>query len=36
MGVSPALVEAMSATRQVRWLDARAALAMTLVTSPAP
>jgi hypothetical protein len=36
MGVSPALVEAMSATSQVRWLDAREALAMNLVTSPAP
>lgn len=35
MGVSPALVEAMSATSEVRWLDAREALAMNLVTSPA-
>jgi hypothetical protein len=35
MGVSPALVEAMSATSEVRWLDAREGLAMNLVTSPA-
>jgi hypothetical protein len=35
MGVSSAVVEAMSATRDVRWLGAREALAMNLITEPA-
>jgi len=34
MGVSSAVVEAMSQTRDVRWLDAREAVAMNLVTDP--
>jgi hypothetical protein len=34
MGVSSAVVEAMSQTREVRWLDPRQALAMKLVTDP--
>ncbi|WP_315835478.1 hypothetical protein [Bradyrhizobium prioriisuperbiae] len=34
MGVSPSLVEAMSATDEIRWLDAREALDMRLVTDP--
>jgi hypothetical protein len=34
MGVSSAIVEAMSATRDVRWLDLKEALAMNLVTEP--
>jgi hypothetical protein len=34
MGVSSAVVEAMSQTRDVRWLDAREALAMNLITDP--
>jgi hypothetical protein len=34
MGVSSAVVEAMSQTREVRWLGAREALAMNLVTEP--
>jgi len=34
MGVSPALVEAMSQTREVRWLNTREAMAMNLVTGP--
>ncbi len=34
MGVSPSLVEAMSATDEIRWLDAREALDMKLVTDP--
>ena len=35
MGVSSAVVEAMSATRDVRWLGAQEALAMNLITEPA-
>lgn len=35
MGVSSSLVEAMSATADIRWLDAREATAMNLVTTPA-
>jgi hypothetical protein len=34
MGVSSRVVEAMSATRDIRWLDAKEALAMNLVTAP--
>jgi hypothetical protein len=34
MGVSSALVEAMSATSDIRWLDPRQAAEMNLVTSP--
>jgi hypothetical protein len=34
MGVSSAVVEAMSATRDVRWLNPTEALAMNLVTEP--
>jgi hypothetical protein len=34
MGVSPSLVETMSATDEIRWLDAREALDMKLVTDP--
>ena len=34
MGVSSAVVEAMSQTRDVRWLDAREASAMNLITDP--
>jgi hypothetical protein len=36
MGVSPAIVEAMSETSDVRWLGARQAAAMNLITDPAP
>jgi hypothetical protein len=32
MGVSPEVVEAMSQTREVRWLDPKQALAMNLIT----
>lgn len=35
MGVSSSVVEAMSETRDVRWLDPKEALAMNLVTDPA-
>jgi hypothetical protein len=35
MGVASAVVEAMSATREVRWLSPTEALAMNLVTEPA-
>lgn len=35
MGVSSSVVEAMSQTREVRWLDPKQALAMNLVTEPA-
>ncbi len=35
MGVSPSVVEAMSATSDVRWLGAQEAAAMNLVTEPA-
>jgi hypothetical protein len=35
MGVSSSLVEAMSATADIRWLDSREASAMNLVTAPA-
>ena len=35
MGVSSAVVEAMSATKDVRWLGAQEALAMNLITEPA-
>src|SRR5579863_2693398 len=34
MGVSSSIVEAMSATRDVRWLSQAEALAMNLVTEP--
>ena len=34
MGVSSSVVEAMSETRDVRWLDPKQALAMNLVTDP--
>jgi hypothetical protein len=34
MGVSASVVEAMSETREVRWLEAKEALAMSLVTDP--
>lgn len=34
MGVSSAVVEAMSQTRNVRWLDAKEASAMNLITDP--
>jgi hypothetical protein len=34
MGISPAVVEAMSATSDIRWLSAREAVAMKLVTDP--
>jgi len=33
MGVSSAVVEAMSQTSDVRWLDTREALAMNLITN---
>jgi hypothetical protein len=36
MGVSSSVVEAMSATDDVRWLSAREAAAMSLVTDPVP
>ena len=35
MGVSSAVVEAMSQTRDIRWLGVREASAMNLVTEPA-
>ena len=34
MGVSSSVVEAMSETRDVRWLSAKQAAAMNLVTDP--
>jgi hypothetical protein len=34
MGVSPAVVEAMSATRDIRWLEPAEALKMNLITEP--
>lgn len=34
MGVSSTIVEAMSQTRDIRWLDIRQALAMNLITDP--
>ena len=34
MGVSPAIVEAMSQTREVRWLNTKQASAMNLITDP--
>jgi hypothetical protein len=34
MGVSSSVVEAMSQTREVRWLDPKEALAMNLITNP--
>ncbi|HKS21064.1 MAG TPA: hypothetical protein VJS63_17810 [Bradyrhizobium sp.] len=34
MGVSPTLVEAMTATHDIRWLDAKEAAAMNLITEP--
>jgi hypothetical protein len=34
MGVSSSVVEAMSETSDVRWLDPKEALAMNLVTDP--
>jgi hypothetical protein len=36
MGVGSSVVEAMSATRDVRWLDVGEAAAMNLVTKPVP
>jgi hypothetical protein len=36
MGVSSSIVEAMTATRDVRWLDVREAAAMNLVTESVP
>jgi hypothetical protein len=36
MGVSPSIVEAMSETKEVRWLGAQQAAAMNLVTNPVP
>ena len=35
MGVSSSIVEAMSETREIRWLSPKQALAMNLVTDPA-
>ena len=35
MGVSPSVVEAMSKTSDIRWLGAKEALAMNLITHPA-
>jgi hypothetical protein len=35
MGISSSVVEAMSETREIRWLDANEAVAMNLVTNPA-
>jgi hypothetical protein len=34
MGVSSAVVQAMSETREIRWLGAREASAMNLITAP--
>ena len=34
MGVSPSIVEAMSETKDVRWLGAQQAVAMNLITNP--
>jgi hypothetical protein len=34
MGVSSSVVEAMSQTRQIRWLGAKEASAMNLITDP--
>ncbi len=34
MGISPSLVEAMSATDEIRWLDPKQAVEMNLVTDP--
>lgn len=34
MGVSSSIVEAMSETRDIRWLDPKQALAMNLITAP--
>jgi len=34
MGVSSSIVEAMSETREIRWLSPKQALAMNLVTEP--
>jgi len=34
MGVSSSVVEAMSETRDIRWLGPREAIAMNLVTDP--
>jgi hypothetical protein len=34
MGVSPDVVEAMSQTRDIRWLEPKQALAMNLITEP--
>jgi hypothetical protein len=34
MGVSSAVVQAMSETRDIRWLGVREATAMNLVTEP--
>jgi hypothetical protein len=36
MGVAPSIVEAMSETKEVRWLGAQQAAAMSLVTNPVP
>jgi hypothetical protein len=34
MGISSTVVEEMSQTRDVRWLNPKAALAMNLITDP--
>jgi hypothetical protein len=34
MGVAPSIVEAMSETKDVRWLGAQQAAAMNLITNP--
>jgi hypothetical protein len=34
MGVSSSVVEAMSATSNIRWLSAKEAAAMKLITNP--
>ena len=34
MGISSSIVEAMSETREIRWLSPNQALAMNLVTDP--
>jgi hypothetical protein len=36
MGVAPSIVEAMSETKEVRWLGAQQAVAMNLITNPVP
>jgi hypothetical protein len=36
MGIAPSIVEAMSETREVRWLGEQQAAAMNLITNPVP